>query len=41
MTVDRQDLGKEIGRVDEAGEENKTENFLASPFSNPIETHVD
>ncbi len=25
MTVDRQDFGKEIGRVDEAGEEDKTE----------------
>ena len=41
MTVDKQDLGKEIGRVDEAGEEDKTEIFLAGPFPNPIETHVD
>ncbi len=41
MTVDRQDLGKEIGRVDEAGEEHKTEKMLACPLLEPVETHVD
>ena len=41
MTVDRKDFCKEISRVDKAGKEDKTENFLAGPFSNPVETHVD
>ena len=41
MTVDRKDFGKEISRVDKAGKEDKTEEVLAGPFSNPAETHVD
>ena len=41
MTVYREDLGKEIGRVDEAGEEYKAEEVLAYSLLQPIETHVD
>ena len=40
MTVYREDLGKEIGRVDEAGEEYKAEEVLAYSLLQPIETHV-
>ena len=41
MTIDRKDFGEEISRVDKAGKEDKTEEVLAGPFSNPVETHVD
>ena len=41
MAVDRQDFGEEVGWVDEARKEDKTEKVLAGPFSNPVETHVD
>jgi hypothetical protein len=41
VAVYREDLGKEVGRVDEAGEEYKAEEVLAYPLLQPIETHVD
>ena len=41
MTVDGEDFGEEISRVNKAGKEDKTEKVLAGPFSNPVETHVD
>ncbi len=41
MAVYREDLGKEVGRVDEAREEYKAEEVLADPLLQPIETHVD
>ena len=41
MTIDRKDFGEEISRVDKTGKEDKTEEVLAGPFSNPVETHVD
>jgi hypothetical protein len=41
VTVYREDFGKEIGRVDEAGEEYKAEKILAHPLLQPFETHVD
>ena len=41
VTVYRKDLGKEVGRVDEAREECKAEKVLAYPLLQPIETHVD
>ena len=41
MAVYREDLCKEIGRVDEAREEYKAEEVLAYPLLQPIETHVD
>ncbi len=41
VTVDGEDFGEEIGGVDEAGKEDKTEEKLASPLPEPVETHVD
>ena len=41
VTVDGEDFGKEVGGVDEAGKEDKTEEKLASPLPEPVETHVD
>ena len=41
MAVYREDLCKEVGRVDEAREEDKAEEVLAYPLLQPIETHVD
>ena len=40
MTVDGEDFGKEISRVNKAGKEDKTEELLAGPLPEPIETHV-
>ncbi len=40
MTVDGKDFGEEIGGVDEAGKEDKTEEKLAGPLPEPVETHV-
>jgi hypothetical protein len=40
VTVDGEDFGEEVGGVDEAGKEDKTEEFLAGPLLEPIETHV-
>ena len=41
VTVDGKDFGEEIGGVDEAGKEDKTEEKLAIPRPEPVETHVD
>ncbi len=41
MSVDGKDFGKEVGRVDEAREKNKTEELLAGPLLEPIKSHVD
>ncbi len=40
MTVDGEDFSEEIGGVDEAWKEDKTEEVLADPLLKPIETHV-
>ncbi len=36
VTVDGKDFGKEIGGVDEAGKEDKTEKVLTSPLLDPV-----
>jgi hypothetical protein len=36
VTVYGEDFGKEIGGVDEAGKEDKTEKMLASPILKPV-----
>ncbi len=41
VTVYREDFGKEVGWVDEAGDKYKAEKILAYPLLQPIETHVD
>ncbi len=41
VTVDGEDFGEEVGGVDEAGKEDKTEELLAGPLLEPVETHVD
>ncbi len=41
MTIHREDFSEEVGRVDEAGEENKADKLLAYPLLQPVETHVD
>ena len=40
VTVDGEDFGEEVGGVDEAGKEDKTEELLAGPPPEPVETHV-
>ena len=40
VTIDGENFSEEIGGVDEAGKEDKTEELLASPLPEPIETHV-
>ena len=40
VAVDGKDLGEEVGGVDEAGKEDKTEELLAGPLPEPVETHV-
>ncbi len=40
VTVDGEDFGEEVGEVDETGKENKTEELLAGPLPEPVETHV-
>ncbi len=40
VAVDGKDCGKEIGGVDQAGEEDKAEKMLAHPLLQPVETHV-
>ena len=40
MTIYREDFSEEVGRVDEAGEEDKAEKVLAHPLLQPVETHV-
>ena len=39
VTIDGENFSKEIGGVDEAGKEDKTEELLAGPLSQPVETH--
>jgi hypothetical protein len=41
VTVYREEFGKEVGRVDEAGDKYKAEKILAHPLLQPVETHVD
>ncbi len=41
VTVDREDFSEEVSGVDEAGKEDKTEEKLAGPLPEPVETHVD
>ncbi len=41
VTVDGEDFSEEVGGVDEAGKEEKTEEKLAGPPPEPVETHVD
>ena len=41
VMVDGEDVGEEVGGVDEAGKEDKTEELLAGPLLEPIESHVD
>ncbi len=41
VTVDGEDFGEEVGGVDEAGKEDKTEELLAGSLLEPVETHVD
>ena len=41
VTVDGEDFSEEVGGVDEAGKEDKTEEKLAGPLPEPVETHVD
>ncbi len=36
VTVDRKDFGEEVGGVDEAGKEDKTEKVLTSPLLDPV-----
>jgi hypothetical protein len=40
VAVDGEDFGEKVGGVDEAGKEDKTEEMLAGPFLEPVETHV-
>ncbi len=40
VAVDGKDFGEEVGGVDEAGKEDKTEELLAGPLLEPVETHV-
>jgi hypothetical protein len=36
-----EDFSEEVGGVNEAGKENKTEELLRGPLFKPVETHVD
>ena len=40
MTGNRQGLGKKVGHVVEAADEDDTEVSLADPVSNPVQAHV-
>ena len=40
VTIDVENFSEEIGGVDEAGKEDKTEELLAGPLPGPVETHV-
>ncbi len=40
VTVDGEDFSEEVGGVDEAGKKNKTEEKLAGPLPEPVETYV-
>jgi hypothetical protein len=41
VAVDGKNFSEEVGGVDEAGKEDKTEEKLAGPLLEPVETHVD
>ena len=41
VTVDGKDFGEEVGGVNKAGKEDKTEELLAGPLLESVETHVD
>ncbi len=41
VTVDGKDFGEEVGGVNKAGKEDKTEELLAGPLLEPIKSHVD
>ncbi len=40
VTVDGEDYGEEVSGVDEAGKEDTTEELLAGPLLEPVETHI-
>ena len=40
VAVDGEDFSEEVGGVDEAGKEDKTEELLAGTLPEPVETHV-
>ncbi len=40
MAVNGEGFGEEVGGVDEAGKEDKTEELLAGLLLEPVETHV-
>ena len=40
VTIDGENFIEEIGGVDEDGKEDKTEELLAGPLPEPVETHV-
>ena len=40
VTIDGENFSEEIGGVDEAGKEDNTEELLAGPLPEPVETHV-
>ncbi len=41
VTVDGEYFSEEVGGVDEAGRKDKTEELLAGPLPEPVETHID
>ena len=41
VTVDGKDFGEEVGGIDEAGKEDKTEELLAGLLLEPIKLHAD
>jgi hypothetical protein len=41
VAVDGKDFGEEIGGVNQAGKEDKTEELRRGPLLKPVETHVD
>ncbi len=42
VAVDGKEFGEEVGRVDEAGKEDKAKELLTGPLLHPVlETHVD
>ncbi len=41
MAVEGKNFGEEVGGVNKAGKEGKTEELLANPLLEPIEPHVD
>ncbi len=41
MVVDRKDFGENVGGINQARKEDKTEELLRGPLLKPVETHVD